>query len=84
MDFLREWEGEEGVGGGGPGVSVGLVRGVEGREGVLDGVEEVDEGWSSQESAMGVLLVVGLVEGEMERFFRERSRPRSLLGDISD
>ena len=35
MDFLRECVGEEGVGGGGPGVSDARARGVEGREVVL-------------------------------------------------
>lgn len=79
---LREWVGEEGVGGGGSGVSL-LAWGVEGREGVLavDAVEELESSSSSQESVMGVLVAFGFEGGEMERFFRDDSRPGGLLED---
>ncbi len=82
---LREWVGEEGVGGGGSGVCLFVAWGVEGREGVLDVdvVEELESSSSSssQESVMGLLVAFGFVGGEMERFFRDDSRPGGLLED---
>jgi len=85
---LREWVGEEGVGGGGSGVSLCVAWGVEGREGVsdVDVVEELESSSSSsssssQESVMGVLAAFGFEEGEIERFFRDDSRPGGLLED---
>lgn len=79
MLFLRECVGEDGVGGGGPGIS--LSRGVEGREGVVVSSESEDEAASSQLSATGALtaLVFVFFDGEIERFFRDESRPEARL-----
>ncbi len=84
MPFFREWYGEEGVGGGGPGVSL-LAEAVEGSEGVL-GVDVSSsssseaETASSQESTGGAFVVaLDFLEGEIERFFRDESRPGEIL-----
>ena len=73
--LLRVWRdvGEMGVGGGGPGVS--WTVGVEGWEGVSSSSEQAA---SSQESATGAFVALDLLEGEMESFFRELSRPEIL------
>ena len=79
MLLPRECVGEMGVGGGGAGP--GEWRGVEGGEGVgvgeLPVEEEVEAAASSQESGGGALgaLAFVLLEGEMERDFREESMP---------
>lgn len=81
MPFLREWVGEEGVGGGGPGVSL-FADGVEGPEGVLgvdvssSSLSSEAEAASSQESTVGAFVVaLDSLEDEMVRFFSDASRP---------
>ena len=68
VDLLRKCVGEEGVGGGGPGGSFSLLRGVEGR---VSASSSEDEACCSQDSTIGVLVWFAVVDGEIERFLRE-------------
>lgn len=86
MLLWRPWRdvGEMGVGGGGPGVS--LTIGVEGAKGLSESSSSSlsssleEEASSSQLSATGALVILGLLEGEMESFLRDDSRPECWLG----
>lgn len=85
MLLFREWYGEEGVGGGGPGVSL-LAEAEEGSEGVLgldvssSSSSSEAEAASSQESTGGAFVVaLDFLGDEMERFFRDESRPGKML-----
>jgi len=84
VPFLRKCVGEDGVGGGGPGVSC-LSRGVEGWEGLL-AVEVLSfssssetEAASLQESATGALVAFAFAAGDIERLLKDVSRPGRLL-----
>lgn len=61
------------MGGGGPGAELSST-GVEGREGVVDPLED-GEAVSSQDSAMGVLVGFFVEVEDMVRFFKEDSKP---------
>ena len=72
--FLREWLGEEGVGGGGPGVAFASV-GVAGAEGVVEAEEEDDDEASASQESAGAGFGGLLAEvDDIERFLKEDSR----------